>query len=95
LQPHGARTGRGLLIEQRAPLLGRQEHDIVRRRLRLSAARQPNCLEHRILVRQIDNARHHDIDRTEAGPIDHNPAAHRGVKIGRCLLRQQGPGQGA
>jgi hypothetical protein len=95
LKPCAARIGQRLSIEQRAPIPRRQQDDVVGRRLRLSAARQPDCLEHRVLVRQLDDAGDDDIDRVHAKPIDRDLAAHGGVKIGRRLLGQQWTGQRA
>ena len=95
LQTRAAGIRRGLLIEQRPPILRRQQDDVVGRRLRLGSARQPDRLEHRVLVRQVDDSGDDDIDRADAGPVDRHFATDRSVKVRRRLLGQQRPRQGS
>jgi len=83
-----------LRIEQAMPFTQRHQHYIVGRRLRRRTGRNPDSLEHRIGIRQIDDASDCDIHRGKSGAMDGHDIAHHHMQVGGGLLRDEHALQG-
>ena len=93
LRVHEVGSDRRQRIEHLMPPRGWEQQHVVGRRLRLRARWQPDLLEQRVGLREVDHAIHADADRCEPGALDRDGVAGRGVEVGGRLLCDQHAGR--
>ncbi|MBA7709104.1 hypothetical protein ES703_118014 [subsurface metagenome] len=86
---HRVGPSRLLWIKDGLPLGHGHEQDVIRRRLRSNALGKADRLEHRVGVRQCDDAGDRHVDRCRTDPVDRNGIARSDVKIGGRLRGDQ------
>jgi hypothetical protein len=88
MELHAHRVGPycGLRIENLVPLIGRQDEDIVGRRLRRDTGGNTNRLKERIRVRKVNDTSNFDFHRGQPYTLNRDSIAYSDMQIGGRLL---------